>query len=197
MSTAPLFLKQNVVLEPLVNHWHAWSYLVSPATAAMYLANSHIKILKSFISAPKVHISALKSPKMMAGPFVNYDESRVDEIKLLIEELVEHQAHMLALADAINYLNQILITEANGYALDEVYEKIPEALQGFVELNYNLNNYPSMRLFERLLYKSRYSNNEAQSLAIYLVNQDQRSFIFSTPRLPQPDNIHVKIPFCP
>ena len=66
MSDEKFYLKQNVVLEPLVNQWHAWSYLIAPATAAMYILNSHLKIMQSFVSAPKVHISALKSPKMMA-----------------------------------------------------------------------------------------------------------------------------------
>ena len=195
MTSNPLYLKQNIVLEPLINCWHAWSYLLAPATAAMYLTNSHLKIMQSFVSAPKVHMSALKSRKLMAGPFINYDESRVDEVKALIEAIIKEQAYMMALADAIKHLNQTLISDAKGYALDELYSKVPVPLQGFVELTYNLNNQPSMRFLEGLLYRSHYKNHQAQSLAMYPVKQDRRPFIFSTPRLPQSDNIHVNIPF--
>ena len=30
-----MYLKPNVVMEPLVDNWYAWSHLISPATAAM------------------------------------------------------------------------------------------------------------------------------------------------------------------
>lgn len=195
MSSEKFYLKQNVVLEPLVNQWHAWSYLVAPATAAMYIVNSHLKIMQSFVSAPKVHISALKSPKMMAGPFVNHDESSVNDIKSLIENVVKEQAHMLDLAEAIKTLNEYLETEASGLSLEEIYSKIPDSLQGFVELNYDLNNNPSMRLIEGLLYNSIYRNEGSQSVAMYVVDQDRRPFIFSTPRLKQADNLQLRIPF--
>lgn len=195
MSGEKFYLKQNVVLEPLVNQWHAWSYLVAPATAAMYIVNSHLKIMQSFVSAPKVHLSALKSPKMMAGPFVNHDESCVDDITNLLENVIKKQAYMLELAEAIKTLNQYLETEAIGFSLEEIYSKIPQALQGFVELNYDLNNHPSMRLIEGLLYKSIYGNDASQSFAMYTVEQDQRPFIFSTPRLKQADNLQFHIPF--
>ncbi|MEO6719971.1 MAG: hypothetical protein ABIN67_06455, partial [Ferruginibacter sp.] len=39
MSTNQLYLKPNVVLEPLVDKWYAWSHLISPATAAMNIVN--------------------------------------------------------------------------------------------------------------------------------------------------------------
>ncbi|QJB46199.1 MBL fold metallo-hydrolase [Dolichospermum flos-aquae] len=195
MSDEKFYLKQNVVLEPLVNQWHAWSYLIAPATAAMYILNSHLKIMQSFVSAPKVHISALKSPKMMAGPFVNHDESAASDIKDLIEYLRTKQAHMLELAEAIKILNEYLETEASGFSLEEIYAKIPQSLQGFVELNYDLNNHPAMRLMEGLLYHSVYCNQVSQSIAMYVVEQDQRPFIFSTPRLKQADNLHLHIPF--
>ncbi|MBD2607821.1 MBL fold metallo-hydrolase [Scytonema hofmannii FACHB-248] len=195
MSGDKLYLKQNVVLEPLVNQWHAWSYLLAPSTAAMYIANSHLKIMQSFVSAPKVHISALKSPKMMAGPFVNHDESAVGDIKNLIEHFMQDQAYMLELAEAIKTLNQCLETEASGFSLEGMYSQIPQPLQGFVELNYDLNNHPAIRFMEGLLYHSIYGNEVAQSVAMYVVDQDQRSFIFSTPRLKQADNLHLQIPF--
>jgi hypothetical protein len=30
MASPKLYLKQNVLVEPLFNQWYAWSYLISP-----------------------------------------------------------------------------------------------------------------------------------------------------------------------
>src|SRR5215216_2152733 len=71
MKSERVYLKQNVMVEPLFNQWYAWTHLISPATAAIYMANSHLKIMQSFISAPKIHASALKNPAMIGGPFID------------------------------------------------------------------------------------------------------------------------------
>ena len=42
MTNDMVYLRQDVVAEPLFNQWYAWSYLISPMTAAMYIANSHL-----------------------------------------------------------------------------------------------------------------------------------------------------------
>lgn len=183
MGSKKLYLKQNVVAEPLVNKWYAWSYLISPATASMYIANSHLKIMQSFVSAPQVHISALKNPKMLGGSFINYDVNMVDEIRQLIEKIVREQSHILEFSAAIKTVNEILLTEANGYSLEPIYCRIPDIVKGYVELVYDLNNYPSIRFIEGLLYKSQYYNKFSQSIVLYIIDDDARSFAFSTPRL--------------
>lgn len=195
MKNQQLYLKQNVVVEPLINQWYAWPYLISPATAAMYIANSHLKIMQSFVSTPQVHISALKNPAMLGGPFINYDVSRVDEIKALIEKTTKEQAHMLELAEAIKTLDKMLTSEAGGYSLEPIYQKVPEVLQGYIELVYDLNNNPSIRFIEGLLYKSPYYNQSAQSIALFLINPDERNFVFSTPRLEDDRCLHLNLPF--
>lgn len=191
-----LYLKQNVLAEPLINRWYAWSYLVPPATAAMYVANSHVKIMRSFVSNPQVHVSALKNPAMMGGPFINYPASRVDEIKSLMETTIKEQANMLDLAEAIKGLDGILRDETEGYSLEPLYEKIPAALKGYVELVYDLNNNPSIRFIEGLLYNSPYYNWAAQGVSLSLVDKDHRPFVFSTPRLDDQQHLNLNIPFC-
>ena len=52
--TEKVFLKPNLLFEPLFNQWYAWSYLISPDTAAMFVANLHLKIMQSFVNAPAV-----------------------------------------------------------------------------------------------------------------------------------------------
>jgi L-ascorbate metabolism protein UlaG (beta-lactamase superfamily) len=195
LTTADVFLKPNVVVEPLYNQWYAWSCLIAPATAAMFIANSHLRIMQSFVAAPQVHIAALKNPSMIGGPFINYGTDRVGDIKSLLEQTIKKQAHMLEFADAVKNLDKVLSTEANGGSLEPLYEKVPPILKGYVELIYDLNNHPSMRFIEGLLYKSPYANESAQSVSLSLIRDDQRSFAFSTPILEEDARLHLKIPF--
>lgn len=195
MSSQPLYLKQNVLAEPLFNQWYAWSGLVSPSTAAMFIANSHMKIMQSFVAAPQVHVSALKNPAMRGGPFINYDANRVADIKALMEKTTREQSHMLELASAIQSLHELLENEASGYSLEPLYAKIPDALKGYVELVYDLNNNPSARFIEGLLYRSRYYDTSAQSISLSLVTQDDRPFALSTPQLGGEGRVHLQIPF--
>src|SRR4026208_1226935 len=96
-----VYLRPNVLIEPLYNQWYAWPNLISPATAAMYVANQHMKIMQSFVSAPQVHVSALKNPAMLGGPFINYGAQKVPEIKQLLERTIKEQAEMIEFAAAV------------------------------------------------------------------------------------------------
>jgi hypothetical protein len=151
MTTEKLCFRQDVIVEPLYDQWYAWSYLISPATAAMYIANSHLKKMQSFVSAPQMHVAALKNPAMLGGPFIDHDASRVDEIKVLVERTTREHAHMLKFAAAVEELDKLLAAEAAGFSLEPLYQKVPEVLKGYVELLYDLNNQPSMRFIEGLL----------------------------------------------
>lgn len=195
MSLQPLYLKQNVVPEPLFNQWYAWPGLIPPATSAMFIANSHLKIMQSFASAPQVHISALKNPAMRGGPFIHYDASRVPDIKALMEKTSKEQADMLELAAAISTLTDLLENEATGMSLEPLYQKIPDCMRGYVELVYDLSNRPSIRFIEGLLYKSRYYQTSSQSISLSEVNHDDRPFALSTPQLGGNGRVDLKIPF--
>jgi thioester reductase-like protein len=191
----PMYLKPNLIIEPLINQWYAWSYLISPATAAMYIANSHIPIMESFIAAPQVHRDALKNPAMIGGPFINYDANKIEVIRELLATTKTQQAQMLTLVQGICDLEKLLAEHSHGESLEPLYDKIPAALQGYVELVQDSNNHPSIRFIEGLLYRSDYYNLENQSLNLYLGNPDTRSFVLSTPRLPDNNNLHLQIPF--
>lgn len=195
MKQKNIYLKQNVMIEPLFDQWYVWPYLISPAAAAMYVTNSHLKIMKSFVSTPQVHISALKNPAMLGGPFINYGIDKVEEIKSLLEKTTKERFYMVELAEAIKNLDHVLINQATGYSLESVYKSVPECLKGFVELVYDLNNYPSVRFIEALLYNSPCYDESAQSISLSIIEDDNRSFVFSTPRLKTNTQIHLQIPF--
>ena len=180
-----VYLKPNAIAEPLIDRWHAWSYLIPPATTAMYIANSHIKIMESFVEAPQIHQAALKDPRMIGGSFINYDPSRVAEIADLLAKTKEEQASLLELAAAIQELSKILAERGNGYSLEPLYQEVPEALKGYVELVYNRHDNPEIRFIEGLLYSNPNYQSAKQSITLSLINEDSRSFVFSTPRLPE------------
>lgn len=195
MDNEKVYLKPNVFPEPLVYHWYAWAHLIAPATAAMNIANSHVKIMKSFINSPEIHASAVKNPAMRGGPFLDFPTKRVGEIKILLENTLKDQAIMLNFADAIKRLNELLVSEGRGQSLEGLYEKVPDILRGYVELFYDLNHRPGFRVIEGLLYRSPFYNPSYQSVLLSIIESEERPFVFSTPRVPSSKDIHLKIPF--
>jgi L-ascorbate metabolism protein UlaG (beta-lactamase superfamily) len=189
------YLRPNVVIEPLVERWYAWSHLISPATAAMNVTGRHLKIMNSYIQSPQIHGAAVANPKMLGGPFMDYPTDRTREIEALRSRTLARQARLIALSEAIKEVDRLLKANAKGFSLEELYKKVPGLLKGYVELTYDLNNNPSFRFFESLLYESEFYNKEAQSIALWLTSNDERPFCLSTPRLDEPHVLHLDIPF--
>jgi len=195
MSTNLMYLKPNVVLEPLVDKWYAWSHLISPATAAMNIVNRHLTIIESYLAAPQIHAEAVLNPKMRGGPFMDFGGGRLEEISALEQESYKKQAKVIQFAKAVKELDKMLLVEAKGFGLEELYKKVPEILKGYVELYYDRNNNPGFRFFESLLYKSEFYNRESQSISMWVTNNDERPFCLSTPRLKEPDVLNLEIGF--
>ena len=195
MADKQLYLKRNALIEPLINQWYAWGLLVAPQGLAMVLANYHLKVMQSYIKTPAMHANAVKNPKMIGGPFIDLPGNQSKIVQALMDQTIADNQDMIQLAEAIKNLDHMLMNEAKGHSLHPLYEKIPEQLQGFVELGYDLNNHPSIRFIERLLYKSPFYNRSRQAVALQAVNQDHRSFALSTPRFPSKTQLHYQIPF--
>jgi L-ascorbate metabolism protein UlaG (beta-lactamase superfamily) len=194
-TSTEVYLKPNTVIEPLFGRWYAWAHLVSPATAAMNITGRHLRIMDSYIQAPQIHQDAAKNPKMLGGPFMDYGRNRVAEVKELKERTIKNQYRSIELSEAIKELEEILAEHNAGYSLEPLYEKVPEVLKGYVELIYDLNNNPSYRFFESLLYKSEMYDEASQSIYLYLTQNDERPFVLSTPRLDEDHALHLEIPF--
>src|SRR5437867_2500669 len=92
------YLGVNVVIEPLVDKWYAWSHLIPPATAARNISERHLRILDSFISAPEVHAASVKDPKLLGGPFMDIEPHQVHEVKVLRERTREKRRDLLELS---------------------------------------------------------------------------------------------------
>jgi len=195
METKNWYLKPNVIVEPLIERWYAWAHLISPATAAMNIVGRHLKIMNSYIQSSNLHTAAVQNPKMLGGPFMDYKTSRVEDIKELKEKTITDQAKLIVLQQAIIDLEKLLKSKAKGYSLENLYEEVPEPLQGYVELVYDLNNNPSFRFFEALLYSSEYYDKSTQSIALWVTENDERPFCLSTARLNEPGVLHLNVPF--
>src|SRR5579864_4579698 len=190
-----VYLKPNVVMEPLVDGWYAWAHLIPPATAARNLTQRHLRIMDSYIESPETHQAAVKNPALLGGPFMDLGGNRVEKVKKLRDRTLTHRNDLLELSRSIEQLDALLRDKATGYSLESLYAEVPEDLQGYVELVYDLNNHPSFRLIEPLLYKSKFYDSSLQSMMLSEISGDDRPFVFSTPRLDRRDALHLRIPF--
>ena len=195
MNNDLLYLRPNIQVEPLFDHWYAWSHLIPPATAARNLTERHFKIMDSYINAPQIHANAVKNPKLLGGPFMDFGGKRIDEVKSLRDQTKRMRPHLIELSGAIAALDEILRTHAKGFSLQPLYQMTPDVLKGYVELVYDLNHNPSFRIIEPLLYRSKYYDRTTQSLMLSVLTGDDRPVVLSTPRLESDSLFHLRVPF--
>jgi len=189
------YLKQNVVAEPLVNGWYAWAHLIPPVTLSRNITERHLKIMESYIESPETHEAAVKDPKLLGGPFMDFKPRQVDKVAELRERTLRERSHLITLSRAIEELDALLRHKAAGFSLEPLYSEVPEALRGYVELVYDLNNQPSFRLIEPLLYKSPYYDASLHTMALSEISGDDRPFVLSTPRLDDGASLQLRLPF--
>jgi L-ascorbate metabolism protein UlaG (beta-lactamase superfamily) len=195
MSDEPVFLRPDIIIEPLVDRFYAWLHVVAPVQASMNLAFGQVPLLESYLQSPQVHINASANPDLRGGFFVNIDADRSGEVRDLLSSIKHDRAGMLRFAAAVSDAEEIIRQGATGYDLTPLYPKLPEALSGLVELAYDTNNQPSMRYIEPLVYESDVYSEDRQSVQLSLDKGVERPFILSTPRLPAPDVLELKLPF--
>jgi L-ascorbate metabolism protein UlaG (beta-lactamase superfamily) len=191
-----VYLRGDVQAEPLMDQWYAWTHLVPPATGSRNLTGRNMRIMESYIAAPMIHANAVKNPKMLGGPFIDYNGKRLDEIKELLKTTAAKRSYLITLSKALEELDQMLQSRAKGESLQGLYPLVPAPLRGYVELVYDLNNHPSFRVIEPLLYRSEYYKTDGQSIMLSRTSGDDRPFILSTPRLPDKGLLQLNIPFC-
>lgn len=189
-----LFVKPNVRVEGLVNQFSAWLHLLAPVPAAMNLANLILPMLDSYVQRPELHESAVANPRMKGGFFVDVPPARAAEVEALRDEIRRENGPPLELAAAVKDAENLLRAQATGYDLTPLYAQLPPALRGYVELVYDVDNRPSLRFLEALLYRSRYHRPDRQSVQLSLDDGSEPPFILSTPRLPGPGRLRLRLP---
>jgi L-ascorbate metabolism protein UlaG (beta-lactamase superfamily) len=190
-----LFLRPNILAEPLVDGWYAWSHLIPPATAARNLTERHLNIMESYLECPEAHDAAVKDPALLGGPYMDLGYNRVDDITRLRDQTLRKRQNLIELSRSIERLDAILREKATGYSLESLYAEVPPCLQGYVEIVYDLNNQSSFRLIESLLYKSALYDDSFQTTMLSEISDDDRPFALSTPRLDKGNAVELRIPF--
>ncbi len=196
MSDKQVFLRNNIQVEPLIHNWFAWIQLISPVTSALNMVKKNVDIMNSYIMSPQMHAAAISNPFFKGGPFIDLKGKRAEDVKALRDKTVAQNQDLFELVDALNELDDLLKSEAKGFALETLYSKIPKPIQGYVDLYYDLDHKPGYKLLESLLYRSKYYKESGQSIALSEITSDSdRPFIMSTPRLEGPDICTINIPF--
>lgn len=195
MSAEPRFLRPDVIIEPLVDRFYAWLHTVAPVQAAMNLAVVQVPLLESYLQSPQVHINASSNPALRGGFFVNIEAARTEEVRDLLNSIKRDRAEMLAFAGAVADAEETVRQGATGFALTQLYPKLPPAMSGLVEIAYDTNNQPLIRWIEPAAYESSLYTEDRQSVQLSLETGVERPFILSTPRLSSPDAIDLRIPF--
>jgi L-ascorbate metabolism protein UlaG (beta-lactamase superfamily) len=189
-----VYLRPNVAPKPLLYHWPLWPQLVPPAWASMIVAKTHVPTMESYVAAPETHAAALRDPKLAGGPWIGY-APLVDEIRELLRATKQVQQPMLAFAKALQDLDDLMRRSAKGSSLEPMYPAVPAALRGLVELVYDPNNHPSVRVLEGLAYRSEAYQRDLQQIALQLVGQDSLPYERSTPVLDDGSVVFTRMAF--
>lgn len=189
-------LHHSTVVEPLVNRWEAWAQLIPPVPSSLHLREYQIKLLNSYLADPHGHAEMCAKPKLRSGPFVDIVPDRAGEVEGFLKHTEKTLAANLQLAKATIDFQNYLVGEAKGQSLDPYYQQLPDEMRGYVELTYDYYHRPAVRFFEGLLYESPYYRSDVQSFRMLRQQHDNaRSFIMSTPRLPESDELEWTAPF--
>jgi L-ascorbate metabolism protein UlaG (beta-lactamase superfamily) len=125
---------------------------------------------------------------------VNLSQADLGRVKTLIEQTRRVYAPLMQLAKDLKDLDRLLQDSASGFSLNEFYARMPASLRGTVELAYDLNNHPMIRVVEELIYADAHVP-EAQQIHLSVTPEQARSFFMYTPRLPSTDSVIFPMTF--
>ena len=188
-----VFLKDGVILEPLVCRWNAWPHLLSPVQTAMNITFRQLPLLNSFVTNPSLHVVAARDPKLLGGPFVNLPAEKKVDVQQLISDIERDCQDLITLARDLRSFDKTIQTTANGYSLKQLYQKIPASLQGLVELTYDVNHHAKVRILEELVPYN--THRKIQEISIACVDTSNRPFFMTTPRLRRNDALSLNMCF--
>ena len=195
MSGRQVLLAPDVVVEPLVARWYAWTHLVSPGTSGMNAAFRQVRLMESFLEAPQLHVEAARNPALRGGPFLDLPPAAAPAVAALLEETRALQAAQIAFGHALRDAMRLLAQHADGHSLEPLYALLPEPLRGRCELVYTPGGAADLRLIEPLLYRSALHDPALQTAMLSRGAGDARPFALSTPRPRRDDALELARPF--
>ena len=82
----PLYFKNNVQIEPLINNWFAWYNIIPPVSTALNIVERFLPIMESYIEDPEIHADCVKNPAMKGGPFIDLNGNKSIEVAELLKK---------------------------------------------------------------------------------------------------------------
>ncbi|QMV12912.1 MBL fold metallo-hydrolase [Vibrio spartinae] len=169
------YLRDNVVIEPLVEHWYAWHYLLSPVARSFFMRKNR-KQLRSFLKYPEFH-SGISSGKVGT---VRLSVDDVLSVKQYLDSTQQLESQQEQLVAAVEKLDD-LVFQFRGDSLEPLYQEIPFELKGRTELFYARNQSGSYRLFENA-FEGIFDRCESVLFTLK-TEYTKRPPVFNTPRL--------------
>src|SRR6185437_14553991 len=74
-------------------------------------------------------------------------------------------------------------------------KQISPSIAGAIELSYDLNNHPNIRVIEEIVYDHYSNNKHAQEVSLHRIKDTRRTFFMSTPRLALDKAVTYKMEF--
>jgi len=195
MSLAKWYLRPQTNIELLSARWHAWQHTISPIQHAMNLAYRQIPLLESFVANPAIHVASSADPALLGAPFVDLPISKVPEMTRLIATTRERCANLLELGRAVRELFALLATQGKGHSLDAIYDTLPPALRGVVELAYDVRNAPVVKFREEVLRVDPQYRCAFREVALTRTPDTLRNFFINTPKVLEPGDVIVPLDF--
>src|SRR5438876_5422835 len=168
MSSGRLvFVRDDVRAEPLVNGFRAWPHLLSPHTYTCNLLSKHLPTLRAMIAEARD----------------DHDEHAAEQLRDLLSAIEVDRPALVEFGEAIRALDDLLLNNANGFALEGLYQRVPRPLRGFVELVYDRYNQPGARFLEGMLFRGPLYDPSLQALRLSRMNPDEPGAGLGVPRL--------------
>jgi L-ascorbate metabolism protein UlaG (beta-lactamase superfamily) len=190
-----LFLRPDANIELLSCRWYTWQHTMSPVQHALNLAYRQIPLLESFIANPAIHAASSADPALLGGPFVDLPVASVPEVVALLQATRKRCANLLELAAAIRTLFAELAGKGKGYSLDSFYEGLPPTLRGVVELMYDVQNAPVVKIREEVLRADALYACAFREVGLTRTPDLERNFFINTPKLPAPGDVILPLAF--
>lgn len=184
MNNGLLFLKPEIVLQPLINNWPAWTYLISPLTYEFLRSKKHHSLMKAFIESPDLIKIASQTPELKGGDFIEFSNDIYSRKGLFIDQISEIQRFSLVddIAKVENVCSEIEFKDDIRHA----YLKVPVSLDGIIEFYFDHRGRVDYRICERTLYE-RYYDRNIQSISLLKLDGSKRPFLLTTPVFPSMD----------
>jgi L-ascorbate metabolism protein UlaG (beta-lactamase superfamily) len=179
----PVYLKPDAKIEVTSHRWFVWPHLLAPVQRACNFAFRYVPSMQSFVSNPQLHIEAAKNPQLAGGPYINLTVDDVPKVRRLLERTLRDCGPLIAFANDLRAFNKTLKETATGASLDSLYALLPASLAGKVELLYDVNNQPTIRVIEEIIYRSELATNDRFEIALSDIGDEDRKFFMNTPRV--------------